>query len=51
MVVLHELRIDAGGLPEGAPVVTLEEESAVVAEDPGLEEEYVRNCGGGDFHG
>lgn len=50
MVVLDEADRMTAGFLEGALVVAFEEESAIVAEHPGFEEDDVGNCQAGRFH-
>lgn len=50
MVVLHELDIEPGGFAEGFAVVALEEESALVPEDFGFDDQDVGDGGTDDLH-
>ena len=50
VVVLHEVDIRAGGGMEGLLVETFVEKAARVAEDLGLDQENVRDGGGGGVH-
>src|SRR2546425_426565 len=50
VVVLHEVRVQAGGLAERLAVVAFQKEAALVAEDFRLEDENLRDLGRDDLH-
>jgi hypothetical protein len=50
VVVLHEGHRKAGQFPESLFVVAFEKKATGIAEHPGLDQQYVGNLGGRDFH-
>ena len=51
VVVLHKVKVQAGGFIEGFLVEAFVEEAACVAEHFGFDDEHVWDGGGGDVHG
>ncbi len=50
MVVLHKIRIDSGGFSECLPTVTFKEKPPIVAENMGLQQNYIRNSKWNGLH-
>ncbi|MCY1313640.1 hypothetical protein D9M70_641840 [compost metagenome] len=50
MVVLHEVARDAGYLGEGPGIEAFEEETTLITEHAGFEDEDIRNIGRNGFH-